>query len=506
MSAEDEHARIDAEIVRSGRSNDPFASAVRATRMPMLITDPNLPDNPIVFANDAFLAFTGYERAEVIGRNCRFLQGDATNAADIARIREAVRQREPIEIDIVNYKKAGERFWNRLLLAPVFDEDNTLTYFFASQLDVTAERDHLERISADRDALEREVEARHLELIRSEERLRFIVQAARLGTWTLDLQTGRLVVSHAFKQILGLRAGLPLTREHLVAAVHPHDRDKALAAMDVSSSEQKDHDTEFRVVTPSGETRWVLMRGRSHLDAEDRPLGIAGVVLDVTDRRRHEEHRLLLTAELEHRVKNSMATMQSIATQTLRGARSVEEAAATLGGRLQALAAAHDLATRELWSSATLAEIAAAALRPFRDEEDRIGVSGPEVAVPPRATMALILALHELASNAVRYGALSDSVGSVELAWEIVQAAGDRRLRLRWEEKDGPIVEAPARRGFGSMLIEPLLGAELEGQAKLDFKPRGLVFTLEAPLPETGGDADEHGMPRFRRPFLRDTA
>ncbi len=122
---------------------DPFAAAVRATRMPMLITDPRLDDNPIVFVNDAFCRLTGYEPDEIMGRNCRFLQGPDTDLDSVARIRQAVEGRTDIDIEVLNYRKDGTPFWNALYLSPVFDEAGELQYFFASQLDVTDRRDAL---------------------------------------------------------------------------------------------------------------------------------------------------------------------------------------------------------------------------------------------------------------------------------------------------------------------------------------------------------------------------
>lgn len=123
--------------VRSGGRGDPFAAAVRATRMAMIITDPRRPDNPIVFANDAFLALTGYERMEVTGRNCRFLQGPETDLAEVARVRAAIAAEEDVQAELLNYRKDGSTFHNALFVSPVHDEDGTLLFFFASQLDVS---------------------------------------------------------------------------------------------------------------------------------------------------------------------------------------------------------------------------------------------------------------------------------------------------------------------------------------------------------------------------------
>jgi PAS domain S-box-containing protein len=140
MGTQTDHDRIEAEIDRKGLSTDPFAAAVRATRMPMVITDPHLPDNPIVFVNDAFSVLTGYAREEILGRNCRFLQGPETDPSDVYKIHDAIARREPLEIELKNYKSNGEVFWNRLLVSPIFDDSGELTYFFASQFDVSVER------------------------------------------------------------------------------------------------------------------------------------------------------------------------------------------------------------------------------------------------------------------------------------------------------------------------------------------------------------------------------
>ncbi len=323
MTDRREENRIAAELTRVGASSDPFAAAVRATRMPMLVTDPHQADNPIVFVNDAFSKLTGYTRDEILGRNCRFLQGPETNRDDVARVRDAIERRVSIEVDLQNYKKSGETFWNRLLVSPVFDDEGQLTYYFASQFDVTLERERLVRLQRDRDALEQQIERRSQALRRSEERLHFILKASRLGSWTLDLDGMRLVASDSCKRNLGREPGDPFTFEDLIDAILPEDRDRMQAAIRESIENRSDYDIEYRIRTPAGEVRWLEIRGQPFYDADGEPLSMAGVTLDVTERKRGEEHRALLAEELNHRVKNSLATIQSIANQTLTHATSL---------------------------------------------------------------------------------------------------------------------------------------------------------------------------------------
>lgn len=143
---------------------DPFAAAIRATRMSMIITDPRQADNPIVFANEAFLRLTGYRRDEIAGRNCRFLQGPDTDRATIRQIRDSIRAGEDINIDILNYRKDGSTFWNALYISPVFNEAGTLQFFFASQLDVTDRKDSEHRVASQKDVFEQAVNDRTREL------------------------------------------------------------------------------------------------------------------------------------------------------------------------------------------------------------------------------------------------------------------------------------------------------------------------------------------------------
>lgn len=485
MRDEHEQTRIEHEIVREDRGTDPFAAAVRATRMPMLMTDPNQADNPIVFANAAFSKLTGFSHDEIVGRNCRFLQGPETDRSEIARLRDAIAAREPIELELLNYSKDGKSFWNRLLVSPVFDEDGAVTYFFASQFDVTLERERLVRLQRDRDDLEVEIGQRTTELVQAESHLQLALQAAHLGSWSLDLTTEQMSASDACKENFGRLFSEPFTYEDIKAAVHPDDcarRDEALRnALENAGA----YRAEYRIHTPAGEERWLSVQGQVFDRGNGTPLLLIGVSQNITDRKRAEEHRTMLANELSHRIKNMLATLQAIVSQTLRNAGSLEEADETLSGRIQSMDAANDLLVNERWESAAMHDLIDRALAPFRSNgDDRFRVEGPALRIPPRIAVGLALALHELATNAAKYGALSTSDGHVDLSWKVVDGWKPDRLHVCWEEVGGPPVVAPTRVGFGSKLIKRVLANEINGTVELDYRPSGVVFTAVAPLPE----------------------
>jgi two-component sensor histidine kinase len=208
-----------------------------------------------------------------------------------------------------------------------------------------------------------------------------------------------------------------------------------------------------------------------------------GIQRDITDRKQAEEQRTLLIHELNHRVKNTLATVQSIASQTLRNAPTMRDAKEALEGRLIALARAHDVLTRESWEGAELKDIVGQAIAPYTSrDENRFHVSGPEIRLSPRMALALAMALQELATNAVKYGALANATGEIRITWDVEPALPKPRIHLRWEESGGPPVRAPNRRGFGSRLIERSLSQDLNGIARIEFRPTGIVCTVDAPL------------------------
>jgi two-component sensor histidine kinase len=212
--------------------------------------------------------------------------------------------------------------------------------------------------------------------------------------------------------------------------------------------------------------------------------------IDITDHKRAEEHLRLLINELNHRVKNTLATVQSLAAQSFHrigtgGNENIVGAYSAFEARLFALARGHDVLTRENWESACLTEVVTQTFAPYRDHPGdckRIKIDGPNLRVPPPMALSLSMALHELSTNALKYGALGASGGQVRISWSTVTASTGMRLVMRWEENGGPAVIPPTRKGFGSRLIQDGLARELNGVVQLSYEPHGVVCTIDVPL------------------------
>jgi PAS domain S-box-containing protein len=317
----------------------------------------------------------------------------------------------------------------------------------------------------------------------SEERLRLALEAGRLGSWELDIASSRRLLSPRSAEIFGVPTDELLDREAWQAVIHPGDRERLNTTFQAALQGRAPYRAEFRVLAKDGGVRWVSSQAIVHRDRSGAPQRVVGIHQDITERKSWEEHQSLLINELNHRVKNTLATVQSLAGQTLRNASSMEQVREDLEGRLFALSRIHDVLTRESWNGANLREVVQQAIEPYRRaDDDRFHVAGEDTRLSPQMALAMALALQELATNAVKYGALSNATGVVRITWKITCAASDRRLMLRWDEAGGPTVDPPTRCGFGSRLIERSFAMELGGQARLEFHPDGVSCTVDAPV------------------------
>ncbi|MBL8774208.1 MAG: PAS domain-containing protein [Phenylobacterium sp.] len=280
-------------------------------------------------------------------------------------------------------------------------------------------------------------------------------------------------------------------RTFLRGLIHPEDFPRVMARV-AALAKQPDGvvmELELRIRRADGSYRWILDRGAVfERDAAGRVAQTLNAAIDIDERKRAEERRSLLINELNHRVKNTLAAVQSIARQSLRSGRDPAEMSAAFTSRLVSLSAAHDILTREHWEGAAVREIVQVALAPF--DEARIQASGAEVRLGARAAIALSMALHELATNAAKYGALSGDAGRVILGWRAHCEGEQARFELEWREVGGPPVTPPRRRGFGWRLLSQGLRADLNGEAELHFDPEGVVCRISAPL-ETAPRPDQ---------------
>ncbi|MXQ13891.1 PAS domain S-box protein [Microvirga makkahensis] len=319
----------------------------------------------------------------------------------------------------------------------------------------------------------------------NEQRLRATYDHAFVGIGEVDRSGHFLRVNEQLCAITGFSQE-ELLGQTFWGVTHPEDREADLAQFARQMLGKLDtYVLEKRYLHKNGHAVWVEVAASRVDDAAGQPLYGIRVVRDISERRKAEEHRELLIHELNHRVKNTLATVQSIVSQTLRTSEAQRETREAVENRLFALSRAHDVLTRENWEGASLHDIVSDVLEPYQDNDNRNRIQwrGSKVHLVPRMALALSMAIHELATNAAKYGALSDESGEVHLSWMVDPTEIPALLLLRWEEKGGPVVKPPSHKGFGSRLIERSLAHDLNGEVRIEYAPEGLVCSVDAPLP-----------------------
>ena len=335
-SAGQKAAEADVDMFRQDRG--PFVVAAETTRMPMVFTDATASDNPIIFANDAFLSLTGYQRDEVLAQSFNFLIARGADQETLSQIEAAFAGAEG-GLEISYRRKDGSVFCAAIFINEVLDKKGDVVEHFASFVDLTRQKNE-------------------------------------------------------------------------------------------------------------------------------------------------QAQSTMMIDELNHRVKNTLSTVQSIVRQALRTPSDLEAIRESVESRLFALSRSHDLLTRENWEGAGLLDLVKEALEPFgatNGRAERFVITGPNIRLSPKAILALGIAFNELATNAVKYGAFSNDAGSILIACKIEPTPDGNRLVLHWQEKGGPPVTPPSRKGFGSRVIERGLAHELEGSVSLDYRAEGVACTISFP-------------------------
>jgi len=331
---------------------------------------------------------------------------------------------------------------------------------------------------------QRELEASRLALRYSEQLLGTAADIAQFGAHQYDAVNDRVYRSSQIRQILGAEAGEEGDLETAFAYVHPEDREQVRRRKREILAAENQYQLTYRIRRPDGEVRWVMDRGQVERDPAGKTLRVIGVLVDITDLKAAEQRQRLLFDELNHRVKNTLAIVQSLALQTLRSSPDPQEFGRAFGERLQSLSRAHDLLAQTAWQGAPLGKLVELVLEPFNLQHRRIEIAGPAVDLPANVTITLALMLNELATNAAKYGALSVSAGKVAIAWTIKPASERLAVELVWREQDGPPAASPQRRGFGSRLLAA--GAQqIKGELAMDFAASGLVCRLHFGVPKS---------------------
>jgi PAS domain S-box-containing protein len=318
-------------------------------------------------------------------------------------------------------------------------------------------------------------------LHRDEDRGAMALEVGNVGSWVWDLRTGKFTGNRMAYTMLGLSPDQPVNGEDVFRAMHPDDFPAMKSAFTRALVQNQDYVGEFRAAS-SGQ--WLLGRGRIfERDAAGKPIVAVGVNIDITETKNAAEKTRLLLRELNHRVKNTLAMLQSLARQTLNRSSDPAEFMEAFSGRLRAISEAHTLLSDREWSGISLIDLIAKQVEPYAIYDPKqIELTGEDMVLPPDHALGLGIALHELATNAARHGALSVAGGRVRVSWQVEAGLNASRVVIHWIESDGPRVLPPDARGLGERLIERSLDKVLSSSVRLSYPESGLEALISMPI------------------------
>jgi PAS domain S-box-containing protein len=341
----------------------------------------------------------------------------------------------------------------------------------------------LERFNAELEdrvrARTRELEYSNVRLLESEQRRSLALAAGRMGSWDWDWVNGDWMWDEGQFRIFGVDPqNFAVNPDNVQTLLHPEDIHELRKAVVQFDKGVRSYETEFRIVRPDGEIRWLFGTAAATTDKTGRVIRVSGVTVDITERKRAEERQNLLTREVDHRAKNALALAQSIVRLT-RGenAKSYMQA---VEGRIGALARVHTILSLSSWQGAEISKLVDEELAPYL-MNDQIVFSGSNLQLQPATAQTLAMALHELVTNSAKYGALSTLTGRLAIDWKVEADV----LKILWEERDGPAVVEPVSRGFGTRSVIASIESQLGGRAEFDWHPKGLICRLSVPLTQS---------------------
>jgi PAS domain S-box-containing protein len=319
-----------------------------------------------------------------------------------------------------------------------------------------------------------ELEESNRKLRESEERRTHALAAGRMGSWEWDSDTGEYIWDDGQHRIFGTSGTFITSSENVCALIYPEDRELYVKTLSDIAQGAPSRQFEFRIGRPAGQIKWCLASAAATADRSGQVGRVSGVTFDITERKEAEERQNLLAREVDHRAKNTLAVVQSVLR--LSRAESVSDYMTSVEGRVHALSRAHNLLSQSRWLAVSLNGLIEDELEPYR-AAGKIEMSGPQVALRSSAAQSLALAIHELSTNAAKYGALSSLAGSLSVKW----AATEGHLTIDWQETGGPAVTPPTRRGFGTNILLGSVEKQIGGKVEMDWRPSGLACRISIP-------------------------
>ncbi len=346
-----------------------------------------------------------------------------------------------------------------------------------------------------------DLEASTARLQQSEQRRGLALIAGNMGSWDWDCITGECIWDDGQCRIFGVnRETFTVTTKNVRSLINSDDWEPLRASLRRLMKEQKSCHYEFRVRRPNGEERWCMGTASPSVDASGRLVCISGVTVDITDRREAEERQSLLAREIDHRAKNALALVQSIVRLTR--ANDMATYVASVDGRINALSRVHTVLSQSRWQAVDLRGLIEEEIAPYRAQDaDKIALAGPKISLEPAPAQTFALALHELVTNAVKYGALSSIAGRATLNWDLK----DGQLVFHWTEVGGPPTKTPSSPGFGTRIITASIERQLGGKVSFEWRSQGLKCLISIPrndritqLPRIGRGKQDSGKDEAR--------
>ena len=426
-------------------------------------------DTGIKQISDGYAAIHGYPEGTTEIARSECIAG--VHPDDIRRVEqsrsEAFRERwREFKVEYRIIRPGGELRWVETRCFISYKGEGRSHRVVGVSIDIT-ERKKAELALAERDAL-----------------IGLAEKVTRVGNYAVDINTGRVQLSAGCVAIHGFPEGTAeVRRDDWRAGVHPDD----LARLDRLFSQAfaqrwPEYKADYRIIRSGGEVRWIEARTVIAYDRNGGPERLVGVNIDVTERKRVEEQQRTLLAELDHRVKNALATVSAVVSHTRQGTRSVADFVAAIDGRIRSMATTHELLSSLRWHGVSLTELVRRELAPYATRNNT-KIGGPEVTLTAEAVQVVSMVLHELTTNAAKHGALSVHNGRVFVHWHGASNGNvDAPIAIEWQETGGPAVQAPDTCGYGMEVIRDVIPYELGGRVDLTFPADGLCCRLEIPV------------------------